>query len=59
MATELTVFTGSQFVGKPVLTDVEFGSSLQRIECLQSGPGICQGCYFWFDLHTGDHICYR
>jgi len=40
MATELTTFSGSQFVGKPVLADVEFLSGLQSINDLAAAQGL-------------------
>jgi Putative peptidoglycan binding domain/D-alanyl-D-alanine carboxypeptidase len=40
MATELTTFTGSQFVGRPVLVDVEFVAHLQRVNQFAAAQGL-------------------
>jgi hypothetical protein len=40
MTTELTTFAGSQFIGKPVLADVEFIAHLQRVNQFAAAEGL-------------------
>lgn len=40
MATELTTFSGSQFIGKPVLADLEFIPHLETINTLSKTNGL-------------------